>query len=229
MVAVADQISVLETYTHQLNSTETKIDKEHRRLKTFNKIIIRANESNTQRELIQNLLNSCVELVNFDIGSIYLLRDKQIKVVATRFVSPQHREQLNLMCNDRPELHDLFHFNKVIYISNYDEVNPKISRMLGDIKTFLSIPIIYDNRVRGCINIATYRNHAFVDPETCDMIRTLGKHLGHVLYRFELEEKLENKIIELESYNQELRASAEELQKTITSLSKTQTELVNFN
>jgi transcriptional regulator with GAF, ATPase, and Fis domain len=228
MVALADQISALESYTHKLNSTETIMDKERKRLRTFNTIIIKANESDSQKELIQNLLNSCVELVNFDIGSIYLVKDKNIKVVATRFIPGNLKEELKYLCNDRPELHDLFHFNKVIYLTNYSKVNQRVSMLLGDIETFLSIPIIFDNRVRGCINLAAYENHASVDPEICDMLRTLGKHLGHVLYRFELETELENKIIELESYNQELRASAEELKSTIEQLTQTHNEMANF-
>lgn len=210
---LSEKLNRLETVTSHLSN----FDREHQRLKIFNQIIVKANESSTQRDLIQSLLNSIIDLTNMDLGSIYLLTNDRAHVVATKFIHPSIIEKLENECNQREEFKNLFLYARTQYIRNYDVINPKVSSLFGDIKTLLAIPILYDGHVKGCISLGSYLD-LNIDDDLCQMVRTLGKHLGHVLYRFELEVELEDKIIEVEAYNEELKVSNEQLLYTLHEL-----------
>ena len=217
MTAVAQQIDNIKTLSAQLYEQETTISKEHRRLKAFNKIIVKANEATNQKELVQSILEACLDYVSFDIGGIYFIKDNKAEIVAMKFVPPEAIETLNRICIERPELRELFAFGKPIHVLDYDKRYPETSALLGGIKTIISVPILYNTHVRGCINIGAFER-VDITSEECDILRTLGKHLGHVLHRFEVEMNLETKIMELEVYAEELRNTNESLANIIRNL-----------
>jgi len=226
MVAIEEGLSTLRALSQQLYEQDYARDKERRRLKAFNRIITRANESKTQRELVQGILDACLDFVNFDLGGIYLVKDHKATIVASKFVPAGASSLLDNLCTERPELADLFKFGKPLYIRDYHILYSKNSRILGGIKTLLSIPVLYDNQVLGCINLGAFDDRRISD-EDCEILRSLGKHLGHVLYRFTLEQELEMRCIDLEAHMQELKASNEELQSITEKLSYSQQQLVN--
>lgn len=224
MMAVAEQINNIKSLSSQLYEQDNVIAKEHRRLKTFNGIIVRANESKTQKDLVQGILEACIDFVNFDIGGIYLIRDHRADIVATKFIPPAAIETLNRVCIERPELRVLFQFGRPIHLTNYDQQYPDTSQLLGGIKSLVSVPILYNNEVKGCINIGAF-NNVEITPEDCDILRTLGKHLGHVLYRFEVERELEEKYLDLEIHVEELKASNQSLGESLSMLESAHQQL----
>lgn len=231
MVAISEHIDTLKSITQSLYEQEFERDKERRRLKAFNSIIVKANESANQQELVQRILDACLDFVSFDIGGIYLLKDHVAKVVATKFIPDSATHLLQNLCRDRPELMDLFKFGKPIYIRHYHIKHEKNAQLLGGIKTLISIPILFNEQIKGCVNIGAF-NDVDVSSEDCEILRTLGKHLGHVLYRLETEQELEMRIIEVEAYNQELQASSDEMRvimdKLVVSQQQLEVERQNF-
>lgn len=224
MVAIAEGLSTLKTLSQQLYEQDYARDKERRRLKVFNRIITRANESKTQKDLVQGILDACIEYINFDLGGIYLIKDHKATIVASKFIPSSASILLDNLCTQRPELNELFKFGKPVYIQNYDVTHSKNSSILGGIKTLLSIPILFDDHVMGCINLGSFDDRE-VSNEDCEILRSLGKHLGHVLHRFELEQQLEMRCIDLEAHMQELHASNEELKDITDKLSYSQQQL----
>jgi len=223
-MAIAEQINNIKSLSHQLYEKDSVISREHRRLKVFNGIIVKANESKTQKELVQGILEAAIDFVNFDIGGIYLIHERRAEVVATKFVPVHAIETLNRICIERPELRELFQFGKPVYVKHYDQKYQETASLLGGIKTLISVPILYNNAVKGCINIGAF-NDIEISDDVCDILRTLGKHLGHVLYRFEVEQELEAKVMDLEVHGEELRTSNDSLMHTISSLESSQQQL----
>lgn len=224
MVAIEEGLSTLRTLSQQLYEQDYARDKERRRLKVFNRIITRANESKTQRELVQGILDACLDYISFDIGGIYLVKDHRATIVASKFISSSATFLLGNLCTERPELSDLFKFGKPVYIRNYDVLHSKNSSIFGGIVTLLSLPILFDSRVMGCINLGAF-NDRDISNEDCEILRSLGKHLGHVLHRFELEQELEMRLIDLESHMEELQSSNEELKEITEKLTYSQQQL----
>lgn len=216
-VAITEQINNIRAMSQQVYERDTAKDREYRRLKAFNRIIVKSNEAKNQRELLQGILDACIDFVNFDLGGIYLLSEHTARIVATKFIPKNTIYKLDEICMNRPELTELFEFGKPQYIRNYDIVHAKTSKLLGGIKTLISVPILFNDGVKGCINIGSF-NDRDITNEECDILRTLGKHLGHVLHRFEIEEELELQLFEVEAYAQELRASVEQYQDGLNKL-----------
>lgn len=224
MMAIAEQVDNLKLLSRQLYEKDTVRDREYRRLKAFNKIIVKSNESKNQKELLQGILDACLEFVGFDMGGIYLVKDHKAQVIVTKFIPQLAASMLNNMCIERPELKDLFSFGKPLYIKHYDVDHPVNSKALGGIKTLISVPILYNDKVRGCINVGAFKDISITD-EDCEILRTLGKHLGHVLYRFEVEQELQVKVFEIEAYTQELHATICQYQEITSKLENSQQQL----
>ena len=224
MKAIAEQVDNLKLLSQQLYAKDTVRDREYRRLKAFNKIIVKSNESRNQKELLQGILDASIEFVNFDLGGIYLVKDHKAQVIVTKFIPQSAASMLNNMCIERPELKDLFSFGKPLYIKHYDVQHPNNSKALGGIKTLISVPILYNDKVRGCVNVGAFNDVSITD-EDCEILRTLGKHLGHVLHRFEVEQELEVKVFEIEAYTQELHATISEYQEMTVKLESSQQQL----
>lgn len=224
MVAIAEQINNIKLVSQQLYEKDSVVEREHRRLKAFNTIIVKANESTNQKELVQAILEAAIDFAHFDIGGIYFIKEHHAQIVATKFIPDNAIDTLNKVCIERPELRELFQFGKPIYIRDYHVKYSKNSALLGGIKTLISVPILYDNKVKGCINIGAF-NDVEISVEDCDILRTLGKHLGHVLHRFEVERELELKNFDLEVHIEELRATAETLNDHLKKLESSQQQL----
>jgi len=224
MMAIAEQVDNLKLISRKLYEQDTVRDRELRRLKTFNRIIVKANESTSQKELLQGILDGCIDYIHCDLGGIYLIRNGKAHVVVTKFIPLHIVGDLDNVCMDRPDLKELFTFAKPQYIHDYDVKYPKNSQLLGGIKTLIAVPILYNDSVRGCINVGSFDNFKITDEE-CDILRTLGKHLGHVLHRFEVEQELELRNFEVEAYNQELRASLDQYQGMVHKLEASQQQL----
>jgi PAS domain S-box-containing protein len=224
MMAIAEQVDNLKSMSRQLYEKDTVRDREYRRLKAFNKIIVKSNESKNQKELLQGILDACLEFVNFDLGGIYLVKDHKAQVIVTKFIPQSATTMLNNMCIERPELKELFTFGKPLYIKHYDVEHPENSKILGGVKTLISVPILYNDKVRGCVNVGAFNDVSITD-EDCDILRTLGKHLGHVLHRFEIEQELQVNVFEIEAYTQELHATICQYQEMNTKLEESQQQL----
>lgn len=224
MMAIADQLNNIRSLSQQLYERDNATAQEHRRLKAFNSIIVKANESTSQKELVQSILDACLNVVNFDLGGIYLIKDGKSSIVTTKFVPPESIEILNSICTARPELVELLKFGKPVYVRDYHMLYPETSILLGGITTFIAVPILYNGKIKGCINIGAF-NDVVISSDDCDIIRTLGKHLGHILYWVEVEQEIESKVIDLEAYAQELRASTEELHNAVARSEKAQQHL----
>jgi len=196
--------------TNSLIDRDAVLEREHRKLKTFNKIIIDSNEGDNQQQLTNNLLKSVMKLFNFDVGAIYLV--SHTTQIPSRYISINYPESdlLDSACVTSQE----FIHGKPIYHEHYNEVHPDKSKIMGDVHTFVRIPIIYDNKVEGCINLGTCK-HTKLDNYDCSMLKTIGKHLGHVIYRINIEIALNTRVIETEATNQELNASLEELREYV--------------
>jgi len=224
MDSTVDKVNILKDLSKKLDERDNIRNQEYRRIKTFNNIIVKSNESKSQRELLQNMLDSCIDFVKFDLGGIYLVKGGVANIVVTRFVPDTSIRPLDSIQTNREDLKDLFIFGKPFYLLNYDEIYPFHSGLLGGVKTLLALPILYSNSVKGCVSICSF-NKTPVTDEECEILRTLGKHLGHVLHRFEVEQELESKVFELETYSEELQASVTELQDTLDKYEYSQQEL----
>lgn len=214
---VGARIAKLEELTTRLKDSETELDKERRRLKIFNRIIVAANESENQKELVQSILDTAIDLLHFDVGAIYLVQGGKARVVATHSVGNPGIDFFDKICLQNEIYQEKFSKGKSLLFKNYDKTDPVLSGLLGGIKTLVSVPIIFNKQLKGCINVGSILD-GDVPSEDCEIIRTLGKHLAHVLHRLETELELEGQFIEVAAYTQELKATEDELRKNLSEL-----------
>lgn len=80
---MSDNIARLNNLTQVLNERDLQLEKERKRLRAINTIISRANNSQTQRDLIKHILDACLDIFHFDIGGVYLISGHNVQIIAS--------------------------------------------------------------------------------------------------------------------------------------------------
>ena len=193
---MSDTLARLNKLTELLDERDLTLEKERRRLRAFNTIILRANSASSQKELVQAILDACLDIFKFDIGGVYLIRSHTARIVASSGMTGT-THFIDRICTENPDYSRIFKEGSPLLIRDYDLKHPEDAESINNAKLILFIPISYDEKIMGCITLGCYDDKQ-LNPEDCDILITLGKHLAHVLFRLELELQVERKTRELE-------------------------------
>jgi len=194
---MSDNIARLNQLTQLLNERDLQLEKERKRLRAFNTIISRANNSSTQKELIKHILDACLDIFHFDIGGVYLISGHTARIVASNGMNNDFRF-IDTICVENPEYSRIFKEGSPFLIRDYDKKYPKDAALLNNPSVMLFLPIIYNNIIKGCISLASFSPRDDLPSDDCDILSTLSTHLAHVLVRLEVELELIHSKIKLE-------------------------------
>lgn len=206
---MSDTLDRLNKLTELLDERDLTLEKERRRLRAFNTIILRANSASSQKELVQAILDACLDIFKFDIGGVYLIRAHTARIVASSGMT-EKTHFIDRICTENPDYSRIFKEGSPLLIRDYDLKHPEDAESINNAKLILFIPVSYDKMIMGCITLGCYADRQ-LNPEDCDILITLGKHLAHVLFRLELELQVERKSRELERKIAELESVIEQL------------------
>lgn len=207
---MSDTLARLNKLTEMLDERDLTLEKERRRLRAFNTIILRASSASSQKELVQGILDACLDIFKFDIGGVYLIRSHTARIVASSGITG-NLHFIDRICTENPDYSRIFKEGSPLLIRDYDLKHPEDAESLNNAKLILFIPINYEKKVMGCITLGCYADKQ-LNSEDCDILLTLGGHLAHVLFRLELEMQLEIKSRELERKIVELESTITQLQ-----------------
>jgi len=220
---MSDTLARLNTLTQLLDERDLQLEKERRRLRAFNTIILRANSASNQKELIQYILDACLDIFKFDVGGVYLIRSQTAINVASNGISGDSHF-IDRIYTENPDYERIFKEGSPLLIRDYDLKHPEDAESLNNVKLVLFVPIIYDKKVMGCITLGSKEDRIF-NPDDCAILLTLGEHLGHVLFRLGVELKVERKTRELERSVAQLELTEKELNDNLARLEQSQKQL----
>lgn len=170
---------------------EENIKEYARKMEILNRIIIAVNKIKDLSLLLENVLNSTLELMNFEGGGIYLVDESTriaelacFKGLPSDFIKDVKRVKI-----DEGAYNIVFNEGQPLFAEDYSKLNPRRSKKWG-ILSLASIPFFVKNKVYGTINIA-FKNRHFFSNEEKNIFQTIAQETGAIIEKMQTEEALQ--------------------------------------
>ena len=160
-------------------------------LTIINRIIQIAGRKRDMDELLTVALSSILEVLGFGSGGIYLIDEENARA---RIVCSRNLPEDFIRSVDNLDIHEQPYSTVLVAGSpltgeNLETINQEYALKSG-IKTFVSVPIVADDRVIGALNVACSRQIEIPADES-EVLVTIGKELGSAIMRMEAEAALQ--------------------------------------
>ncbi|MFX1393166.1 MAG: PAS domain S-box protein [Promethearchaeota archaeon] len=174
----------------KLKESEEKSKEEAKKLEILNQIMKESHNAKDLSLLLENTLKSTLDLMNFDGGGIYLLKEnmREAELVYHKGLPSDFIEKVKRINIDQSPRDIIFIKGQPIFTENYPKIDPQHSIKWG-ILSLASIPLFATDRVIGAINIASIKRHFFTKIEK-EILHSIGRDLGTVVLKMQAEEKL---------------------------------------
>ncbi|MCZ3364707.1 MULTISPECIES: PAS domain S-box protein [Methanobacterium] len=190
----------------ELKMAEKEIEENLKKLDVLNRVIVTANSSDNLQSLLKDILNLVLEFMNFEVGAIYLIDEKEGMAKLEHFT-----EDVNSFSIDNIKIDD-YPFSKVyieglsLFVDDFDEIPPENLKP-SNFESLAVVPIYSKEKIIGSFNILSRNKHYFTQKEK-DIINSIGGEIGSTISKLVTEEKMKKLITELKRSNDELRQFA---------------------
>lgn len=182
-------VCTAQDITEQKQSEET-MRKRAQKNEILNRIIIAGNEAQNMQILLESILKSTLELMNFEGGGIYLLDG------TTGYAEIAYHEGLPLSFieNVKRVKIDEGYYKRIlidglpIFTNDYHKINPERSKTWG-LLSLASVPIISKDIIIGALNIASKSRYSFT-PEEIELFTFACREMGNVISKLKAEDAL---------------------------------------
>ncbi|MEA1927192.1 MAG: PAS domain S-box protein, partial [Candidatus Auribacterota bacterium] len=159
-----------------------------RELSVLNRVIVAACTAEDITTLLKNILDSTLELLDFDGGGIYLVDETEgeAELCCSKGLNQEFLEEVQRVKTDEEPYATVFIRKQSIITDNYQKVSPGHSERSGLLST-ASIPIFSKDRVVGALNVGSKKRHSFSRQEV-DILQALVRETESALSRMRAEE-----------------------------------------
>ncbi len=156
----------------------------------LNRIIMAGNEANNLNVLLENILKSTLELMDFEGGGIYLV-DKSsriAKIVIQEGLPIDFVKQVININIDESPYNIIFIRGEPIFTDNYQKMKPERAKKFG-LYSLASVPIIAKDEIIGALNVASKSRITFTDEEK-ELFTFACREMGNVISKLQAEDAL---------------------------------------
>lgn len=162
----------------------------NRKIEILYKIIVSANQAGDLSSLLEAILESTLEVIDFDAGGIYLVDEKNgtILLHSHRGLPPGFIAEVR-QYSKSDSLAGHFLVEKMpLYIENVREFRPEWADNYG-IATIAVLPLVYGEHIIGTLNLSRNTPHRFTH-EDRDILNAIGRETGASIARMQAETAL---------------------------------------
>ncbi|MFX1276374.1 MAG: PAS domain S-box protein [Promethearchaeota archaeon] len=181
--------AIISDITHQVE--KEKIFKEnYEKLEILSQIIIAGNQANNIHDLLNKILNLCLNFLNFEGGCIHLLgkNPDNYKTFIQEGIPIDILNEIKDYQYDDDYFKPLFSKKTPIFIENETLEAPILFKELG-ISSIASVPIIKKDSIIGILSLISKNRYKFSKFES-DLFLAMGQEIGTAVDRMLFEEKL---------------------------------------
>ncbi len=184
--------NVLENY--RLQKLEFKRTNELVKLNEIGKLI---NSTYHFSEVVDKVLKFISEIINFDIGGIFILKENYsiLDILSSGTPTSSQIEFIKELLQDSHEAFSIVSFSKETMHIDIKILN-KTKKLEGTINSFCVIPIFVKGEVKGSIIVASLLHNAFTS-EDLRTLSTFASQVGIAIENAIVYEGLEKKVKEL--------------------------------
>jgi two-component system sensor histidine kinase KdpD len=207
----------------ELKEAERQIRSQNRHLSIINQIITLANSSILLTEMLEIILTITVDLLDFDVGWIYLKQSdgERAELVAYHGVPLSFVEQKKQIRIRSYPYNVIFFGGQPRFIENLPSNPPGLfdTRILEEVDAiaYAAVPLVADSMVVGALFVGRQKRYTFPEQERT-LLTSIGREVGGTVLRGVLQERLEDAYDETTCYldimNQDVRGATVELNET---------------
>ena len=184
----------LQDNVEELRRAEQSVQEHARMVDILNRVIRAGNEADELQMMLSSMLDTAVELMGFDGGTIYSLNEAQhnIELQCQRGYPPEFvKRQLQHVSLTQKNIARIYKGEPLFsedYVSDAVEgFNP------GDIIARAAIPLIARGSAIGHYTLFSRRPHRFT-PEERELLVTLGREAATVIAKVQAEEEIKQQL-----------------------------------
>jgi PAS domain S-box-containing protein len=188
-------VSGLDITQHK--ERERELRRSNQMLTILNEIIKVSNSSLITSEVLENSLEKTIELLNFDMGWIYLKNpDGRRAELCAHYGVPEYFATRNATINTRDWPNNMIFFaGQTRFVENLPKHPPGLfdTRILEEVDAlaFAAVPLIANSVVVGALFVGKIQECIFSEDERF-ILSLLGNELGGSIIRAMLQDQLEN-------------------------------------
>jgi len=183
VVCTADDIT-------ERKRAEERLKERSKRFEILNRITIASNQADDFSNFLENVLESTLELMNYEGGGLYLVDEKTriASVVCQKNIPQEFFEAVRFRRIDESPYDELFIKGNPVIIENYQDFNPALSKKWNFL-SLASIPLYNKDNIIGALNIISKSRYTFTGEER-EIFLYIGREIGTVIARMQAEEAL---------------------------------------
>ena len=161
-----------------------------KKIEILNHIIIASNEATNFLSFLDSVLNSTLELMDFEGGAIYIAdrKEKTIEMISEKGLPPDFVERVKKVRYDVSPRDIVLIKGQPIFTENYPKIDPDNSKKWG-ILSLASVPLFSKEGIIGALNIASKSRYSFSEEEK-DSLQYIGREIGSTIAKMKAEEAL---------------------------------------
>lgn len=173
----------------RIKDLELKVKK----LETIQYLTILLNKTDNLNEILDILLDKCIELTGADTGSIMFKDDEsdELKFATYRGFKKEKVDSLKIKIGEG--LTGVVFKEGVPKIVNDVSINPFYIPLREDIQSEVVVPLFCENKIIGVLSLDSKKKNAFKE-EDLQILITIANFVSLILNKIELYNELENKI-----------------------------------
>lgn len=170
--------------------TQAQAERQTRKLKILNRIILSANRAETVKSLLEDLLATIPDLMELTGGAVYLVSEGSdtAEIVVHRGLPEAFIDRVRSVRTSKSPYDIVFQSNTVFF----DNDSPGIVHADGGlpaVRSYAIVPLLSQGRAIGSLNVTSSQKEFFTE-EIRDILATIGHEIGAAVSRTQAEEDL---------------------------------------
>ena len=174
----------------KLKETEHELKEHLTKMEILNRVIMASNRAENTSILLEEILNSILEVMNLDGGGIYLINEstKSAELIHIKGLNPEFIKQINnIPIKDEKYREVLIEGNQIL--AENLPIKNKIMAKISGFKSVISIPLFSKERIIGAMNIGSKRRYTISEIEK-EIFKSLSREVGTAISKMQSEEAL---------------------------------------
>ncbi|MHA1659175.1 MAG: PAS domain S-box protein [Promethearchaeota archaeon] len=169
---------------------EKNLQRQAKKMLILNRIMKLGNNTKKLSFLLKKILNTILELMNFDGGGIFLTDkvNKTLKLSCNEGLTPHFLKYLKRIVFEENTLNNISNKRNAIFIENTPIRISSFSEKWGFL-SFASILLFSKNKIIGAL-VIILRNRNFFSNEEKSILKSIGREIGMIITKMQAEQKL---------------------------------------
>jgi PAS domain S-box-containing protein len=164
------------------------------------RIVLAVNRTHDLQKAMQQVVAATIAELDFDAGGVYVVDEDGAKATVRHqlFLPPSFLDEVGVVDITASPYDAVFLHGRPLFFEHYERMRPETAATWG-FKSAASVPVFFEDRVVGALNVASYSRHTFTDDERI-LLSAAGREAGFAIAKAEGERRLAEREADLQRF-----------------------------